>query len=308
MPAAVAELASRQYRRQQLLARETAKQAQDAWTELDRARIGGSWRALLPSLVTTISTAQTRAASQGAAYAVQSVRAAGVEPEPDGAVVAGSLAGIASDGRPFETLLLAPAIEMYGRIGAGQTEADAWLSGLATLIKIVSTQIADAGRVAAGIGLIADTAVVGYTRQVRLSACARCIILAGKRFRTNQGFLRHPRCDCIHIPVTGSNDAPEQDPLEIFDRLSPAEQDRVFTKGGAKAIRDGGDLNRVVNARRGMSTTSAAGRRLKITIDATTRRARGGANPIRLMPEQIYELALSRNHAIDLLHRHGYLV
>lgn len=81
----------------------------------------------------------------------------------------------------------------------------------------------------------------------------------------------------------------------------------MFTKDGAKAIRDGADPGQVVNARRGMAVS--AGR--TVTTEGTSRRgfARsrlGGA--VRLMPEQIYRDASSREEAVRLLRLHGYLV
>lgn len=90
-------------------------------------------------------------------------------------------------------------------------------------------------------------------------------------------------------------------PRAYFDGLSEAEQDRIFTQAGARAIRDGADMSQVVNARRGMFT---AGRR-RLTRESITRF--GVARPGRLMPEQIYTQAGTRDEAITLLRQHGYL-
>jgi hypothetical protein len=49
------------------------------------------------------------------------------------------------------------------------------------------------------------------------------------------------------------------DPQEYFDSLSEADQDRIFTKAGAQAIRDGADVSRVVSARRGAAGIGYAG-------------------------------------------------
>jgi hypothetical protein len=45
-------------------------------------------------------------------------------------------------------------------------------------------------------------------------------------------------------------------PTDYFESLSPAEQERVFTKSGAEAIRLGADPIKVVNARRGANRKS----------------------------------------------------
>lgn len=88
-------------------------------------------------------------------------------------------------------------------------------------------------------------------------------------------------------------------PRAYFDSLDEAQQNRLFTKAGAQAIRDGADLNQVVNSRRGMR---AAG----TTTESTTR---FGVVPgrVRLMPEALYGQAGSRDEAIQLLMQHGYL-
>ena len=84
--------------------------------------------------------------------------------------------------------------------------------------------------------------------------------------------------------------------------MDEAEQDRVFGKAGAQAIRDGADIARVVNARRGMYTAGG----LRLTREATTRRGIG--RPVRLMPEEIYRQANgNRGEALRLLRLHGYI-
>lgn len=122
-------------------------------------------------------------------------------------------------------------------------------------------------------------------------------------------------CDCRHIPSTrGEARDVGFDPRAYFDSLTEAEQDRIFTRAGAQAIRDGADINQVVNARRGMSTAAGpAGRRRLApdpsgrftTSESTTRFGR--ARPGRLMPEEIYRQARSRAEAVALLRRNGYL-
>jgi hypothetical protein len=129
-------------------------------------------------------------------------------------------------------------------------------------------------------------------------SCSRCVILAGRFYAVNAGFARHPRCDCVHIPVAESLHSEVTSPRAYFDNLDPAEQDKTFTRAGAQAIRDGADPAQVVNARRGMQT--AADGRL-YTTEAAGRRP-------RLMPEQIYADAANREDAIRLLKRFGYLL
>jgi hypothetical protein len=95
------------------------------------------------------------------------------------------------------------------------------------------------------------------------------------------------------------------DPKLYFESLSGPEQDRIFTKVGAQAIRDGADIFQVVNARRTKAGMYTAGG-LKYTTESTTKRGRKRGP--RLMPESIYKIAGSdRAEAIRLLRFHGYL-
>lgn len=88
------------------------------------------------------------------------------------------------------------------------------------------------------------------------------------------------------------------DPRAYFATLDEAEQNRIFTNAGAEAIRDGADIGRVVNARRGM--TAAGG--------TTTTTELAGRGRVRPMPERIYlEAGGNRDEAVRLLRRFGYL-
>jgi hypothetical protein len=204
----------------------------------------------------------------------------------------------------LDTLLYQPAVTALRAIGSGVDVRRAMTAGQLELDMIVRTQVADAGRVADGVAVTARPTVLGYVRMLSLPSCSRCIILAGRVYRWNDGFLRHPRCDCRHVPaVEDTADDLRTDPREAFNAMDAADQDRIFTKDGAQAIREGGDLLRVVNARRGMYT--AAGKAL--TRVGTSRRGTG--RRVRLMPEQIYrEADDDRGEAIRLLRLHGYLM
>lgn len=278
------------------LARRTATRLAGLWARVDRAAIAASWRQLLPLALTELALAQAAAAAAAGLYVddVLDDPAARVE----GRILPGALAGIASDGRPLADLLYRPAITALGQISAGQSPARAMTSGAFTLDLITRTQVADAGRVADGMAVVVRPQVSGYVRMIVGKTCARCLILAGRVYRWNQGFARHPRCDCRHVPVAGIVPSDIRvSPRGYFDSLDRAGQDELFGKDGAQAVREGADIARVVNARRGMVT--ADGRLF------TTERA--GRRP-RLMPEQIYRDAKDREDAVRLLRMHGYIL
>lgn len=142
-------------------------------------------------------------------------------------------------------------------------------------------------------------------------------------------------CDCVHMPAKliarGHHHPGALDPKAYFGSLSRAEQNRIFTQAGAQAIRDGASMSSVVNARRGMYTTTTFGQSVRATREGTTRRGlffhreflrlqRAGQVPLsssgrgfrlrtpRLLPEEIYRLAATRDEAIAMLRRFGYVL
>lgn len=291
------------YRRQVALSRRIAREVAALWRRLDRSNLDMSWAQASPRLFALVAGAQVLAASQADGYLGDVLVEQGIGLAAEGQVNPRALAGIASDGRPLDSLLFEPVITVKALIGQGATPARAMTSGLLHLDMIVRTQIADAGRVADGVATTTRRKVTGYTRMLSPPSCSRCVVLAGKFYRWNTGFQRHPRCDCRHIPTTEDRAGDTRtDPKAYFHSLTRSEQDKVFTAAGAQAIRDGADISRTVNAGRGMYT--AGGR--KFTTEATTKR--GINRPVRLMPEQIYrEAAGNRDQALRLLRLHGYI-
>jgi hypothetical protein len=299
-----------------------ASESARLWRQVAPARITESWRALIPRLLLVLVGAQRAAASQADGYLDAALGAQGIPSEPRGHTDPRALSGIASDGRDLTGLLYRPVIATLVGVRDGATVDRAMALGYVDLEMIVRTQVADAGRVADQVALTARPAVTGYRRMVVGRTCSRCIVLAGQFYRWNTGFDRHPQDDCVHIPAREDTDGDiRTDPKAIFEDMTEAEQERVFTRAGAQAIRDGSDIAQVVNARRGMST-AGTGRLARneagmfTTTEGTTRRGfagqrsrRGGRREARLMPESIYELAAgNRDEAVRLLRLYGYLL
>lgn len=283
------------YRQRKGLVDAAAQVAAQAWRQVAPDNIATSWAAQVPELNLAVTGAQQAAAQTADGYLDEVLAEQGLDPTAVGRVNPRALSGIASDGRNLASLLYQPAITALVGIQSGAAAGEAMASGLATVDMIARTQVADAGRVADGVALNLRPAAHGYVRMVVGKTCSRCIILAGRFYATNTGFQRHPRCDCIHVPAAEDL---RTNPRAVFDSMPAAEQDRVFTKAGAQAIRGGADMSKVVNARRGMTT--AGGRRL------TTEAA--GRGRTRLMPEQIYRDAGSREEVLRLLRTNGYIL
>ena len=251
--ASVDELTRAHYLDQNRSVRRAAAAAQSAWRRVSGTDLDTSWRTLAaPALVDAVTSGQQSTAAPADAYVGAVVVSDGLTSQPAGQVQTRSLVGTAADGRPLLSLLYQPVIETRWRMLAGQSVEEALLGSLSTLLRMVESEVADAGRAADGISIASNRTCTGYVRQLSPPSCSRCVVLAGKVYAFNQGFQRHPHCDCVHVPTTRYRHQPTMDPEAYFGSLSRAEQDRIFTAAGAQAIRDGADLASGVNARRAM--------------------------------------------------------
>lgn len=302
--------------------RATAAQrtARSLWRRVDRSGILQSWRTLSGTLLTTLMAAQADAGAQSTTYVADAIRSQGGGLPPHGEVNPWSLVGTASDGRPLDTLLLSPALTAIEALNRGATLKQALGLGRVHLDMITATQVTDAYRAAASVASTSRK-VTRYVRAITPPSCSRCVILAGESMYWKTDFRRHPRCRCTSVPlVDGYGPDLITYPRDYFNSLTAAEQDRIFTKAGARAIRDGADMARVVNARRkaaGLSgategqrrrlrTQTVFGEELFTTAELRVRGSRG-QRIVRLMPESIYARARDHDDAIRLLRVHGYL-
>lgn len=193
---------------------------------------------------------------------------------------------------------------------------------------IVKTGLGDTARAAVQAGMQARPAVAWYVRMLRGTSCARCAILAGRRYRSSVAFRRHKRCDCVNIPAAEGVDDWSTNPKTYFRDLDSDEQDRIFTKAGAAAIRLGADIAQVVNARAGIEVAQAFGRDVQATTVGTTIRGVAGqrlsaegstvrnglrtATTLRLLPDEIFlqaeRLGWDKPEILRQLQRFGYLL
>lgn len=320
------------------------------WRMVDVDALDSAWDFVAPQMVAAVAAAQVEAALQADRYlrAVDRLQPTGV----DAQLAVESFAGVTLAGREVGPEMYSAVTQTKRLIGQGVPRREAFQGGAAFLATIVGAMVQDIGRQA---DLTISTAK-GYSRYVRVvspGACSRCAILAG-RDDYGKPFLRHPRCRCQMWPVSGTA-ADRQGPIpeglspspgEYFDSLTEAEQNRVFTKAGAEAIRAGADPIQVVNARRGYLGSNPPGvnvRRLRpiqigvrpdgsplevfATAEGTTIRGVFGrrefnatadalkdgryrrTTTLRLMPEQIVRMAGNDPDRLrELLYRYGYLL
>lgn len=263
-----------------------AGEAQQAWAGIDPSRIIESWVGQISRLLVLLTGAQRVVAGRADTYLGAILDAQDIEPDAIGRTQAPALSGIASDGRALDSLLYRPVVTALSGIQRGATVEGSLASGSAVLDMIVRTQVADAGRAADQVAMTAHPRASGYVRMLVGRSCSRCAVLAGRWYAYNKGFKRHFRCDCVHIPgresMTGDL---RTDPKAFFRSLSATEQDRVFTKAGAEAIRLGADIGQVVNARRGALGLTPAGARITA---AEAQELRGGRAVGQLQTRDVF--------------------
>ena len=294
--------------------------ADKTWKSVDPLRVRESWNRTNVDFITLFAALQTRAASDAMDASTLMLAEQDDYVRPDGIANPKAFGtGFAPSGIDLESYFSIPVTRTLQAIKSGVGESDAMQIGRATLRQMSTQALEDTSVSAMGVS-ITQRAGVGYVRVESPDCCPRCAILAGKYFRHSQNFLRHPKCHGTTIPCKGRDKAEKQgwitDPMDRFNRMSEAEQDRVFGHADAQAIRDGADIYQVVNAHRGMRPVGR-GNISMTTSEGTSRYGwsrmirkyeYGQKQRRRLTPEGIYSFNLPREQTIELLKREGYIL
>jgi hypothetical protein len=334
----VPRAAREQYDAQQRISGVAVAAVRRLWRRMKGRRWETAWRDDVgPGVVKVLDAAQVAAAARSAQYVAEVLAELELQVEADTSLMVEAFAGAAGDGRPVETLAYGAVItaakgqydSTIADLGPTGAVNEALRQAEEFLAEITHTILADTARAAETAAIAQRPWLTGYIRMIEPGACSRCAVLAGKFYLNNDGFLRHPRCRCVHIPFAEDRpEDPRTNPSAYFDSLSRADQDRIFTTAGAEAIRLGADPSQVVNARRGMTTaqqnprgwipkgrlipTDVNGKPVFITTEGVTRRglgrkAMGSGRPVRLMPESIVALGQDAADVIRLLKLYGYI-
>lgn len=307
--------------------------AEAAQTEVGRLwrRMGdnfdGSWSRIRVPVLATIVEGQHQMTTKAVDYVPRMLDQADIPDRPTGDFVPESLAGIASDGRPLASLADQAVIGAKVAVSNGATveqaldEQGVWLQIVAQL------QVADAARQAVGILTASRKNIGGHVRVLNPPSCSRCAILGGRFYRWSKGFDRHPGDDCTMAPVPSKAYAEAegfvQSPMDAYRNGEISD----LTEAQIKALDEGADISQVVNAYKGVSTTSTRTRvinrrggmsvptgvqpgqpDLLAFIDPGTRFRSTHVPQSGLTPEGIYaEARGNRDRAIELLREYGYL-
>jgi hypothetical protein len=310
------------------------------WNSRITPELDASWAGLEPDLTSTVAAAQTTVAAGSTRYVAQAGS------DRDGfPVEPAAFAGVDASGRSLAGLLYGAVTTAKTLIGSGAGLQQALSGGAGYLAAMAKTATADTAR-SADLTAAVGRKYTHYVRVVQPGACSRCAILAGIGSYST-AFKRHPACRCTSMPVDEVDASPARlfaSPDDYFRTLTAGEQDRIFTKAGAEAIRAGADPVTVVSARRGAvgidysrsvlsgRTLPNSGRRLERTVigvkdgqpilgyvtgEGTTHRGQvfknqtraglGSTKRIRLMPETIIDLTGDTELRRVLLRDAGYL-
>jgi hypothetical protein len=288
----IPQAATDQYRTQQAIAGTTASSVAKLWRRLG-ADFSTDWVTIYPQVLRTVQAGRSASVRAAVPYTPTVLKETAVRAPGVGVLVPARFVRDAPDGRDMGTLLSQSVIVTKSAIADGATVAGALLTGGTWLTGTTLTVLGDTRRQVYHADIIQRRGL-GYSRMLNPPSCSRCVVLAGKWYAWNAGFLRHPRCDCIHIPSPESlAEDYATDPTEYFNSLTPAQQDKAFTKNGARAIRDGADVSRVVNVnQRGLGTAKAA---------------RRYGTPSRMTVDDIYKQAGTRANAVRMLQQEGYV-
>lgn len=264
-----------------------------------------SWSRIAGDAFTVAVAAQQAAAATGIQYVPTVLAEMNADASQVADVNPARFGGGTRDGRPLETLMHGAVYKTKSEIGLGVGVQEALAAGGTFLADVVADAIRDANRGAVAASMTVRPTVTGWVRMLNPPSCKFCITLAGKWYRWNDGFQSHPDCDCRHIPA--SEDVAGDlttDPYAYFHNLPEQDQNRLFGKADAQAIRDGGDIYRVVNIRsRGLAADA---------MKNTPGRNRGWQSrrwgtPSKMTIDDIYKAASSRDEAIKLMGENGFI-
>ena len=290
-----------------------------AWATIGNDFDAG-WETVGPTVSQTVRAAQVEVAGLADGYVPAVLAETGQRVrEPEYAVAARQWAGTAGSGYPVEQVAYGAVIRTKTAVAGGASIQQALRSGGLQLVNSLGTVIADTERSAVAVRSH-SMRVSGYVRMLTPPSCGRCVVLAGEHYTSRQAFLRHPGCDCVHIPAAESIATDlAVNAQEYLDSLDDKGLARVLgSKANAQAWQDGADFNQLVNAYRRKGAVQSAqqfDRRIKYTTEGTTRRglarsrmdAAGVTGP-RLMPETIYQIAPNRDAAVQMLRDYGWVV
>ena len=179
------------YRRMQDLQLRAIRRGRRAWVQIDPAHLSASWREQLPLLTAGVTEVQGEATTAAAGYTAESLAARGEYEFPRAFADPAAFTGVLDDGGDLTAAMYMPVITTKQALAGGLTMRQALAAGRDRLDRIVAGAVRDSSRAVASVDVTARDSI-GYTRMLNPPSCARCVVLAGRWYRWNAGFDRHP--------------------------------------------------------------------------------------------------------------------
>lgn len=287
-----------------------ARRVQKLWDRVGND-FDSDWVPLIADAAGVIVLAQKAAAVTSADYTPATLFETDTDALPVGTIDTQGFAGVNRYGEPVTSVLTGATTYAKNLVRDGATVTDALLGARNWLTSTTLTMVSDTGRSVVAADVAQRPAIGGYVRVLTSPSCPRCIVLAGKWFRWNEGFLRHPRCDCKHVPARDEEWARAEgfitDPYDAFKSLSPRKQDELFGTNQAEAIRQGADIYRVVNIA-GVPGSAKLARGLANINGRSGWQGRRYGTPSKVTIDEIFKIAGNdREKAAKLLLDAGYI-
>lgn len=281
------------------------------WNQVDFNNVVDSWQQQLPRVTRVAEDVQEFSVIDAAAF--MTVASAVQGRDIDDQINVDSYVGaMPYTGADLDAAFAGPAYRTLEAVRQNKPPNVAMYAGVAELARLTHAVTFDTAEEASLT--VALSQHLTYQRIPQVGCCVRCSMLTGQYF-TSKVFKRHPHCRCVHVPVLDPADAPKRsnDPYELFNALSEEEQNKIWTKAGAQAIRDGADIYQVGNSltrplphrRSRRFTSEGAGKHGWYRNNAPA----GKAGKRRLTVHEIYRRADGDTHtAKRLMREYGYLL
>lgn len=306
------------------------------WRRMNRD-FDASWTRVAPVVLGIVTTAQARMVRRADEYIPAVLEDTGQTRtlRPDALTNTDAFVGVAGNGMQTSAVIGTATIRAKQGVSRGLTEFQALQQAGNWLTQTVGTILSDTERAVEATG-IGTRGVTGWVRMLTPPSCGRCVVLAGKWYARNQGFERHPRCDCRHIPA--SEAVGEDLRISVPDYLASLDKAGQVKVLGSEANwrawdEFGADPNQIINAYRSKMSTAQdlRGNTVRYTAAGSSRRGFGGGrmsrasrmdldagavvapgrtNPalVRRMPETILRTTEGREQTLRQLRLYGWVI
>lgn len=205
------------------------------WLDLDR-----SFAEFLAAAGETVALSQREAVRLTDAYLAAYLSSELGEAVPPQGLDPASFAGRTRDGRPVARVLTGALFAVKLAILQRRPREQALASGLAHTVRTVRTEVMESSRSALAEAIAREPRVRGWRRVTAGRPCGACLGLAGGLRRTDRGLDVHPSCRCTAEPVLAGVEErfPRPSGRELFDAMTPEEQDALFAGSGGAAKAD----------------------------------------------------------------------